>query len=239
MAQSRAPGSGSGSAGLLEKDHDGKDQSIQRQVLAAHYRLDGHLPSNISNQIFNKQSSIISDILDQDEEHEKKLLIDYMQDGNVSAKIKGKVAKALLTGNYDVEPTNDTKPRPITPVNPSKAVIDAEFKAQQLLLLNRHNLPKPRFLEVVTESTAIPTLSKKALREEQMKHIREKRKTIGFTASTMMDSISSEPSHVHILSPNIHATREAQMQALARSSFAKHMADDRRYVILLYLVSVY
>lgn len=120
----------------------------------------------------------------------------------------------------------------MSPVNPSAAVKDAERRAQQLLLLNRHDLPKPHFMEVITESTVIPVLSPKLVREENLNRIRRQNTLKGLNpnSSAILDSLSgslTDPSSVSPIAPS-KRSQEAEQAAKSKSLQSQMLIADKK-----------
>jgi hypothetical protein len=170
-----------------------------RKVLETTYHCDGSLPSSLSEHILTTYGdnsvpsnnvtnhSIYSDMNEHDygeNEIEKKIIKKVLNDDNIPAADKERIARSILQGNFEIQATNASSVGSGLSLNESfrfsgkiankqnRQVIahgkDNNTKQLRLLSLNRHKLPKPHFLEVITHSTPIPIVSPKKLHREKV-----------------------------------------------------------------------
>ncbi len=148
-------------------------ESDPRAELAKYYSLNGELPAAVQNKVFPKKKQVSIDSIKGDEfDNERKIIAKMLQDSRITLSQRESISTSILNGKYQVN--NDS-----SPPSPNKNTIQrVEKEISQtkgnFIDLNRHNLRKPHFLEIVTESTKIPTISPKEVYESKISLIRSK-----------------------------------------------------------------
>lgn len=155
-----------------------------RKVLEARYRTDGSLPADVSEHLFpsiaQASSSIFSDLHDPGEDVERKIIENVLNDPNISSKEKEIIAKSILEGNFEIQRVSaQSQPIPYKHNKQTKQAQQTAAHAKDYnqrqkteLYINRHKLPKPHFLEVITQSANIPQVSPKKLHKEKVRLLR-------------------------------------------------------------------
>jgi hypothetical protein len=141
-----------------------------RKVLQKAYKCDGSLPAELSEQLVppNYQStSIYSDINEPENELEKQLIKQVLSDVNIPSNEREMIAKSILQGNFEIQRVAPRSNKPTHQQHIAHAK-DNSTKQIKLLYENRHKLPKPHFLEVITESAKIPVVSPRKLYQEKV-----------------------------------------------------------------------
>jgi hypothetical protein len=149
-----------------------------RQVLEKSYGCDGSLPAEMSEQLFASNghtatNSIYSEINEPEYELEKKIITDVLNDVNIPSNEKEIIAKSILQGNFEIQQlpvkySQHKKEEQRQHYQQVAKARDNTSKELKLLYINRHKLPKPHFLEVVTEAAKIPIVSPKTVHQERV-----------------------------------------------------------------------
>jgi hypothetical protein len=149
-----------------------------RQVLEKSYGCDGSLPAELSEQLFASNghtatNSIYSEINEPEYELEKKIITDVLNDVNIPSNEKEIIAKSILQGNFEIQQlpvkySQHKKEEQRQHYQQVAKARDNTSKELKLLYINRHKLPKPHFLEVVTEAAKIPIVSPKLVHQERV-----------------------------------------------------------------------
>eukprot|EP01035_Chromulina_nebulosa_P036057 gene36057-48520_t len=137
-------------------NHDFRDEtntnSEMRKKLGSYYSLDGLLPSAVQRKLNSQLSDpSITSKEQRNDGDEKKILFKIMNDNKLTPKQKESIAASVLRGGtFPVDKKyNSPNDNPFA-VNPSQ--IDSYDLS---LLINRHNLRKPQFLQIVSEKSII------------------------------------------------------------------------------------
>jgi len=154
---------------------------------AFHLKQHDNLPNTLHNKLVEPQESFCTDMGDSERDHINRILQNVLNNPNLSTEEKEKVSKSILEGNYEIRnvpmdedgivrrpPTSGGIPfvhkraPQTTPGNEYRQSLTQENK----LYMSRFNLPKPHFLEVVTQSADIPIVNLKDARKTRIDTIR-------------------------------------------------------------------
>lgn len=192
--------------------HETHRHSDPRAELSSYYELSGELPTSISNRVFKKQTSHGS-VNDELYDNDRKIITQMLHDSRISVAQRETIATSILSGNYQVSANEQ--------VSPSRSSIHRTEKEMSttrsnFIDLNRHNLRKPNFLEVISESTRIPIVSPKEVYEQKITHIRSK-------GSGHQPNIEARTTKPKVMSDRTRAVKELQSKALAEDKmYAQH-----------------
>ena len=137
-------------------NHDFRDEtntnSEMRKKLGSYYSLDGLLPSAVQRKLNSQLSDpSITSKEQRNDGDEKKILFKIMNDNKLTPKQKESIAASVLRGGrFPVDKKYNSPTDNPFAVNPSQ--IDSYDLS---LLINRHNLRKPQFLQIVSEKSII------------------------------------------------------------------------------------
>ncbi len=136
--------------------------SPARHSLETFYDLDGQLPTEIEARVspHKQHSGIIFT------HHEEQAIAKIFKDPRITLEQREKISSAILKGNFEFVPENSpekhhTKPRLIPK--------DVERLRIADLTVHRHKLPKPSFLQVITQAAPIPYVSGKEARAQKIR----------------------------------------------------------------------
>ena len=142
-------------------NHDHRDEnntnSEMRKKLGSYYSLDGLLPPavqrKLNSQLSNPSISISKE--QRNDGYERNLLLKIMNDNKLTPKQKESIAASVLRGGtFPVDKKYNSPPD-----NPFAAANTTQIDSYDLsIVLNRHNLRKPQFLQVVSEKAIIEPL---------------------------------------------------------------------------------
>jgi hypothetical protein len=139
-----------------------------RQVLEKFYSLKGQLPAEIVVKVNPKQpdhhGSIQRGVSPAD--MESFAVAELFSDDRLTLEQREQLSLSILNGNYEIK-QSVTAPSPQRRMGTAPFIMPKNHEKQRVadLTVYRHSLPKPNFLEVVTESVPIPKLSGNDLRK--------------------------------------------------------------------------
>lgn len=150
-------------------NHDVRDENTSnsevRKKLGSYYALDGLLPPAVQRKLsaqLSNPSLIVKEHRNEDDE--KKVLLKIMNDHKLTPKQKESIAASVLRGGtypVDKKYMNQSENMQVTNFNQ----IDSYDSS---LVLNRHNLRKPQFLQVVSEKSIIEPMQNSQRYERPM-----------------------------------------------------------------------
>ena len=149
-------------------NHDVRDESTSnsevRKKLGSYYALDGLLPPAVQRKLsaqLSNPSLIVKEHINEDDE--KKVLLKIMNDNKLTPKQKESIAASVLRGGtYPVDKKYMNHSENIQVTNSNQ--IDSYDMS---LVVNRHNLRKPQFLQVVSEKSIIEPLQNSQFRYQR------------------------------------------------------------------------
>lgn len=177
-----------------------------RAELGKYYSMTGELPASVSTKAFLKRQSSTRSVNDDAYDHERNVISQMLQDSRITLAQRENISTSILNGKYQINTMSDPSE------NAAKSNIRLTEKEisntrSNFINLNRHNLRRPNFLEVVTESAKIPFINPKEMHQNKISTIRAQ------------GNEYKEPPH---LSPkhkteynNAHSAKELQNKLLA------------------------
>ena len=140
---------------------ESNSNSEVRKKLGSFYALDGQLPPAVQRKLsaqLSNPSLVVKEHRNEDDE--KKVLLKIMNDNKLTPKQKESIAASVLRGGtypVDKKYMNSSDNMQVTNFN--------QLDSYDLsLVLNRHNLRKPQFLQVVSEKSIIEPLQNSQFR---------------------------------------------------------------------------
>jgi hypothetical protein len=139
-----------------------------RKELEAVYNLDGIIPSEINHHLNSLPPTENENLIDTTFFEDREIISQIFSDETLSYYDKEKISVSILKGDFKM-----SFGKPSSAENKSKHTLDKKLeKARNRLFEQRHNIAKPRFLEVVSHSSSIPKVVLKELRNEALNNIR-------------------------------------------------------------------
>lgn len=150
-----------------------------RKLLEKKYRSDANIPTELTDALFPNRGSfsesVMSDIHDGNDEVERTIIAKVLDDPNIPAAEKEVIAKSILQGNFEIQRASHSsqqKSRHQQRLQTTRQVAthgkDYNQRQNILMHINRHRLPKPHFLEVITHAADIPIVSPRKLHRERV-----------------------------------------------------------------------
>jgi hypothetical protein len=144
------------------------DSSV-RHVLEHFYPLDGHMPRELVERVSPMKPAFVhtnSSHSHASQSREDQAIANIFKDTRITLEEREQISAAILHGNFEMvtgspPEKQHAKPR-IIPKDVEKLRI-AE------LTVSRHKLPKPSFLQVVTQAAPIPVMSGKEARAQKLR----------------------------------------------------------------------
>lgn len=155
------------------------EKSDPRRLLSKYYNLESNIPSDVSGKVFAQNTNVMSDKNSNNNNNatnptERDFLEQVIQDTKkYSKEQREQIAHSVLTGSYEVK-EDDPHRDDGKVANPLKRANEIQRTKEKLLYLQRHNLPKPHFLELATETAHVPILDPSILRQEKLKMMRNR-----------------------------------------------------------------
>lgn len=159
--------------GVANNLQDAQDEKKlgPREALGNFYSLRGELPAEISQDLFPQQLSQISEMLVGGEfKNERKAVLRLLRDARVSDEQREEISRSILMGQFQMRedsPSQDVQRKRHIPAKDIEKIRTAH------LTMNRHNLRKPNFLEVVSQSAELSNLSRKQSQEHHVAMLRQ------------------------------------------------------------------
>ncbi len=149
------------------------EEEDPRADLGKYYALSGELPASVSNKAFLKRQTSSRSINDDAYDNERNIISQMLQDSRITLAQRENISTSILNGKYQINNMTDSTDS-AAKVNIHLTEREISNTRNNFINLNRHNLRKPNFLEIVTESTKIPFISPKDLYENKIATIRAK-----------------------------------------------------------------
>lgn len=188
----------------INYNHETGRHSDPRSELSNYYELSGELPASISNHVFKRQASHNS-VGDELYDNDRKLISHMLHDSRITPAQRETIATSILSGNYQISANEQVSPSRNSIHHTEK---EMSTTRSHFIDLNRHSLRKPRFLEVISESTRIPIVSPKEVYEQKITHIRSK-------GSSHQPNIEARTAKPKVSPDRTRAVKELQNKALA------------------------
>jgi hypothetical protein len=135
-----------------------------RHVLENFYDLEGCLPVDVAEKV-SPQKPATHSAQSKYQHPEDKAIVTILNDPRITLEQKEKISTSILNGSFEFVANSPDQKH----AKPRLIPRDVEKQRVAGLTVQRHQLPKPSFLQVITHATPIPVMSGREARAQKIR----------------------------------------------------------------------